>query len=46
MKIESDGEQDGAHLGVQIETDGFRLQAERARIQWSKDLVEIRLMPK
>ncbi len=46
MKIESEKEEAGTHLGVKIETDGFTLEAEKARIDWSKDVVEIHLMPK
>lgn len=46
MKIESEKEEAGTHLGVKIKTDGFTLEAEKARIEWSKDVVEIHLMPK
>ncbi|MHC4402447.1 MAG: PDZ domain-containing protein [Planctomycetota bacterium] len=41
MKIESESEHDGVHVGVTIKTDGFTLEAKRARIEWSTDVVRI-----
>ena len=44
MRIESQKEDEGTHLGVKIKTDGFTLEADKARIEWSKDVVEIHLI--
>jgi len=46
MKTESKSEDEGTHMGVKIKTDGFTLEAEKARIEWSKDVVEIHLLQK
>ena len=46
IEIESDREEEGTHFGATIRTDGFTLEAETARIEWSKEEVNIHLMPK
>ena len=43
LKIESESEQDGVYVGVKISTDGFRLEAKQARVEWSRD--EVRIYP-
>lgn len=46
MEIESDSEEDGTYFDVKIKTGGFTLEAEKARIEWSEDVVKIHPMPK
>jgi hypothetical protein len=41
MRIESGSEKGGEHVNVKIKTDGFALEAPRARVEWSKDLVNV-----
>ena len=41
MEIKSDAQDGETYSGVRIRTDGFTLQADKARIEWSKDMVKI-----
>ncbi len=46
MKVESEREQDGAHLAAKITTDGFTLEVDKIRIEWSRDVVKLYPMSK
>jgi hypothetical protein len=46
MIVESESEEDGVYVGVKINTDGFTLKAERARIECSKEAVKIYPIPR
>ncbi len=46
MIVESEREQDGTYWGLKVKTDGFILEADKARIDWSKDVVEIYPLPR
>ncbi len=41
MKITCDRQEEETYSTVKIETDGFTLDADKARIEWSKDVVRI-----
>lgn len=41
MTVVSKSEEDGAYVGVKIITDGFNIEAEKARIERSNDVVKI-----
>ena len=43
MVIEAAKHEGNTYQDVRIKTGGFTLEAEKARIEWSKDLVEIHL---
>jgi hypothetical protein len=45
MKIACDRQEDGTYVAVKIETDGFTLIADKASIEWSKELVKIYPIP-
>ena len=46
MIVESEKEEDGTHFDVKIKTDGFTLEVERARIEWSKEIVKTYPIPR
>jgi hypothetical protein len=41
LKITCDRQEEETYIALKIETDGFTLQANKARIVWSKDVVKI-----
>ncbi len=41
MKIDAKSEVAGLYVGAKLKTSGFSLEAPRARVEWSKDLVKI-----
>ena len=41
MKIESSEEKDGVHHDAKISTKGFTVTIPQAKIEWSKDVVNI-----
>jgi hypothetical protein len=45
MRIDSKREEDGVYVDVKIHTDGFRLEAKRARVERSQDVVNICPIP-
>jgi hypothetical protein len=45
MKIECEKEEEGMYIGVRIETDGFTLETDKSRVEWSEDIVKIHLIP-
>jgi hypothetical protein len=46
MKIECESREGETYVGVKIKTDGFTLEADKARIEWSEDIVKIDLIPR
>jgi hypothetical protein len=46
MNIESESKEGDWYVGAKISTHGFVLKAEKARVEWSKDIVRIRLASK
>jgi hypothetical protein len=45
MKIECESQDAETYSGVKIQTDGFTLEADKARIEWSEDIVKIYPIP-
>lgn len=45
MEIKSDSQDGETYSNVRIRTDGFTLQADKVRIEWSPDVVKIHPMP-
>jgi hypothetical protein len=45
MKITCDRQEEETYIALKIETDGFTLQANKARIEWSKDVVKVYPVP-
>jgi hypothetical protein len=46
MTVEFESQEAETYTGVRIKTDGFILEADKARIEWSRDVVKVYPLPK
>ena len=46
MEIKSEAQDGEIHSGVHVRTDGFTLKVDKARIEWSADVVNIHPLPR